>query len=77
MSPRTGRPKIDNPKSEQIKIRATKQDKELLEKCCEITNKTQYQVVMEGIKKVYAENKIEIRPHLPQPDEFTPRSFLL
>ena len=32
MSPRTGRPKIDNPKSEQIKIRATKQDKELLEK---------------------------------------------
>ena len=57
MSPRTGRPKIDNPKSEQIKIRATKQDKELLEECCEITNKTQYQVVMEGIKKVYAENK--------------------
>ena len=70
MSPRTGRPKIDNPKSEQIKIRATKQDKELLEKCCEITNKTQYQVVMEGIQKgLCRKQKIEIRPHLPQPDE--------
>lgn len=54
MSPRTGRPKSDNPKSEQIKIRATKQDKELLEKCCEIMEKTQYEVVMEGIQKVYA-----------------------
>lgn len=57
MSPRTGRPKSDNPKSEQIKIRATKQDKLLLDECCEITGKNQYEVVMEGIKKVYAENK--------------------
>ena len=53
MSPRTGRPKSDNPKSEQIKIRATKQDKALLEACCEVTGKTQYEVVMEGINKVY------------------------
>lgn len=57
MSPRTGRPKIDNPKSEQIKIRATKQDKALLDECCELLNKTQYDVVMNGIKKVYAEVK--------------------
>ena len=52
MSPRTGRPKSDNPKSEQIKIRATKKDKALLEACCEVTGKTQYEVVMEGINKV-------------------------
>ena len=57
MSPRTGRPKIDNPKSEQIKIRATKQDKDLLDKCCKLLNKTQYDVVMNGIKKVYDEAK--------------------
>lgn len=57
MSPRTGRPKSDNPKSEQIKIRATKQDKELLEDCCKILNQTQYDVVMNGIKKIYAEAK--------------------
>jgi hypothetical protein len=57
MSPKTGRPKIENPKSEQIKIRATKEDKALLEKCCEESNKTQYDIVMTGIKKVYAEIK--------------------
>ena len=57
MSPRTGRPKSINPKSEQIKIRATKQDKELLEDCCNVTGKKQYEVVMDGIKKVYAETK--------------------
>ena len=59
MSPRTGRPKIDNPKSEQIKIRATKEDKKLLEDCCEKLNKTQYDVIMTGIKNVYNETKKE------------------
>lgn len=57
MSPRTGRPKINNPKSEQIKIRATKEDKKLLEDCCEKLSKTQYDVIMTGIKKVYNETK--------------------
>ena len=59
MSPRTGRPKIDNPKSEQIKIRATKADKALLEECCDRLNQTQYDVVMNGIKKVYVETETE------------------
>ena len=57
MSPKTGRPKSLNPKSEQIKIRATKQDRELLEKCCALTGKTQYEIVMNGIKRIYAENQ--------------------
>lgn len=59
MSPRTGRPKSENPKSEQIKIRATKEDKALLEKCCDRLNQTQYDVVMNGIRKVYAETEKE------------------
>lgn len=57
MSPRTGRPKSDNPKSEEIKIRATKEDKEILRECCEKLNKTQYDVVMDGVKKVHAQIK--------------------
>lgn len=57
MSPRTGRPKSDNPKSEEIKIRATKEDKEMLRVCCERLKQTQYEVVMNGIKKVYAETE--------------------
>lgn len=56
MSPRTGRP-TDNPKTEQIKIRATKEDRILLDECCEMLKQTQYEVVMNGIKKVYAEIK--------------------
>ena len=56
MSPRTGRP-TQNPKREEIKIRATKEDKDMLKECCEILNQTQYDVVMNGIKKVYAEIK--------------------
>lgn len=57
MSPRTGRPKSDNPKSEEIKIRATKEDKALLKECCERLQQTQYEVVMNGIRKVYDETK--------------------
>lgn len=47
-----------NPKTEEIKIRATKEDKALLRECCQKLGLTQYDVVMEGIKKVYAEMKI-------------------
>lgn len=52
MSPRTGRP-TNNPKVTEIKIRATKEDREKLIRCCEITGKTQYEIVMEGIDMVY------------------------
>ena len=56
MSPRTGRP-TTNPKTEEIKVRATKEDKELLKECCKELNQTQYEVVMQGIKLVYSEIK--------------------
>ncbi len=56
MSPRTGRP-TTNPKTEEIKIRATKEDKALLKECCAELNLTQYQVVMNGIKRVHADIK--------------------
>lgn len=56
MSPRTGRP-TTNPKTEEIKIRAPKEDKALLKECCEELNLTQYQVVMNGIKRVHADIK--------------------
>lgn len=51
-----GRP-TDNPKNDIIKIRATKDDREKLLFCCEKTGKTQYDVVMDGIDKVYTELK--------------------
>lgn len=54
MSPRTGRP-TENPKKAEIKVRATKKDREKLLYCCEMTGLTQYEVVMKGIDKVYNE----------------------
>ena len=56
MSAKMGRP-TDNPKTEIIKIRATKDDREKLLFCCEKLGKTQYEVVMEGIIKVYQKAK--------------------
>ena len=56
MSAKMGRP-TDNPKTEVIKIRATKDDREKLLFCCEKLGKTQYEVVMEGINKVYKKAK--------------------
>lgn len=54
LSPRTGRP-TENPKHDVIKVRATKEDREKLLYCCEKTGMTQYEVVMQGIDKVYNE----------------------
>ena len=53
MCAKMGRPISQNPKAERIMIRATKDDKELLEKCCELLGMTQYEVVMKGIQMVY------------------------
>lgn len=55
MSPRTGRPKAENPKNIQLKIRADKQIIEDLDFCCQKLNKTRSDVIRLGIQKVKAE----------------------
>lgn len=52
MSPRTGRPKSDNPKDIQLKIRADKQTIEDLDFCCKKGNLNRSAVIRLGIKKV-------------------------
>ena len=52
MSPRTGRPKSDNTKEFQIKIRADKQTVEDLNYCCQKGNLTKSDVIRLGIQKV-------------------------
>lgn len=56
MSAKMGRP-TENPKTEIIKIRATKEDRDKLIICCKERNATQYDIVMEGINKVYEDIK--------------------
>lgn len=55
MSSRTGRPKTDNPKDIQLKIRADKQTIEDLEYCCEKTKLSKSDVIRLGIKKIKKE----------------------
>nr|DAL93551.1 MAG TPA: hypothetical protein [Caudoviricetes sp.] len=55
MSPRTGRPKAENPKDIQLKIRADKQTIEDLDFCCEKLDKTRSDIIRLGIQKVRSE----------------------
>lgn len=57
MSPRTGRPKAENPKDIQLKIRADKQTIEDLDFCCKALDKTRSDVIRLGIQRVKAEVK--------------------
>ena len=55
MSPRTGRPKAENPKDIQLKIRADKQTIADFDFCCEKLDKTRSDIIRLGIQKVKSE----------------------
>ena len=55
MSPRTGRPKAENPKDIQLKIRADRQTIKDLKYGCEKKSMTQSGVIRLGIQKVKQE----------------------
>lgn len=55
MSPRTGRPKAENPKDIQLKIRADKKTLEDLDFCCKKTLLNRSDVIRLGIQKVKQE----------------------
>lgn len=52
MSPRTGRPPIDNPKSERITVRINKEHSEILNKYCKENKVDRAEAVREGIKRL-------------------------
>ena len=52
MSPRTGRPKAENPKNIQVKFLADKETISDLEFCCEKLDKTKSDIIRMGIQKV-------------------------
>ena len=57
MGSRVGRPKSDNPKDIQLKIRADKQTIEDLNFCCEKTNLNRSDIIRLGIQKVKQKDK--------------------
>lgn len=54
MSPRTGRPPMDNPKNIRLEIRLDKDTNEILYRCTESLNISRTDVIVKGIKMVKA-----------------------
>ncbi|MDE7362888.1 MAG: ribbon-helix-helix domain-containing protein [Oscillospiraceae bacterium] len=52
MSPKTGRPKSDNPKDIRIQIRIDRETLETLDKCAEKKKTTRSEIVRQGISEV-------------------------
>lgn len=52
MSPRTGRPSIENPKLERVTVRLDKDCSEILEKYCKKEEVEKAEAIRRGIKKL-------------------------
>lgn len=52
MSPRTGRPRIDNPKSERITVRLDKEHFEILSNYCKENHVERAEAIRQGIKRL-------------------------
>lgn len=52
MSPRTGRPPIENPKSERITVRLDKEHSKILSNFCKENGVERAEAVREGIKRL-------------------------
>lgn len=57
MSPRTGRPKSDNPKNVRLEIRLTQEQAQSLDECAKILGTNRTDVINKGIELLKA--KIE------------------
>ncbi|MCX4355208.1 MAG: CopG family transcriptional regulator [Oscillospiraceae bacterium] len=57
MSPRTGRPKSDNPKDINVKVRFDKTEHEELLKYCEEHNITRTEAIRQGIRLLLEQKK--------------------
>lgn len=57
MSPRTGRPKSDNPKGKQLGVRFDKEQLEKLDAVAEHYQETRVESIRRGIEKLYSEIK--------------------
>ena len=57
MSPRTGRPKSDNPKSDRITIRFDNEHSQIIQKYCEQEKVEKAEAIRRGIQKLKSEIK--------------------
>lgn len=52
MSPRMGRPKLDNPKTESIHLRLSKEDRTIVDEYCKQENIPKTEAIRRGIRKL-------------------------
>ncbi len=57
VSPRTGRPKSENPKNDRITVRLDKKSSEILQSYCEQENVEKAEAIRIGISKLEADIK--------------------
>lgn len=57
MSPRTGRPKSENPKGKQLGVRFDKEQLKKLDTVAEYYKETRVESIRRGIEKLYSEIK--------------------
>jgi len=57
MSPRTGRPKVDNPKKNDVKVRLDDETSKKLDVYCVENNITRAEAIREGIHLLLAKQK--------------------
>lgn len=57
MSPRTGRPKSQNPKSKQIAVRLDDETLNKLDEVAKANSETRVETIRRGIDKLYSEIK--------------------
>lgn len=57
MSPRTGRPKSNNPKTEAIHVRLDSESKQILEEYCNQENIAKTEGIRRGIKRLESDIK--------------------
>ena len=53
MSPSTGRPKSENPRDIQYRLRLTSDEVERLEYCCKVLGLTKAEVLRQGLQTMY------------------------
>lgn len=59
MSPKTGRPKIEEPRSVYIGIRLKEDEARELDQCCSILNMSRSDAIREAIKKLSDDLKVK------------------
>lgn len=58
MSPRTGRPKVENPKKNDVKVRLDDETSKKLDEYCVQYSMTRAEAIRKGIHLLLAENKV-------------------